>query len=49
MQNTKGKLKSNTLDLFISTEQFEIIETFDKNLSDHFPILISIKIPLKNK
>ena len=49
MQNTKGKLKSNTLNLFISTEQFETIEKFDKNLSDHFPILISTKIPLKNK
>ena len=47
MQNTKGELKSSTLDLFISTEQFETIETLDKNSSDHFPILISTKIPPK--
>ena len=49
MQNTKGELKSSTLDLFISTEQFETIETLDKNSSDHFPILISTKIPSKKQ
>ena len=49
MQNTKGELKSSTLDLLISTEQFETIETLDKNSSAHFPILISTKIPLKKQ
>ena len=48
-QLMKGKIASSTLDLFISTETLERIETLDKASSDHFPILIETKLIAKNQ
>ena len=46
-QTVKGKKVASTLDLFLTTESLETIQTLDKNSSDHFPLLIKTKIPLK--
>ena len=40
----KGKEIVSTLDIFLTTESLESIQTLDKNLSDHFPILIHTKL-----
>ena len=48
-QLIKGKIASSTLDLFISTETLERIETLDKASSNHFPILIETKLIAKNQ
>ena len=46
-QQIKDKIASSTLDLFITKETLERIETLDKASSDHFSILIEAKIIAK--
>ena len=46
-QTVKGKKVVSTLDLLLTTESLEKIQTLDKNSSDHFPLLIKTKIQSK--